>query len=143
MKQQPEITSASAVEPYSFSKDKLPKALSYPLKRSLLDAALRSAVVYQSVYSVRYLGHPNGSTILNAMFSPEQYGDFGSGKVLITIWAVQAHERQATELMLIDDGLPTLCAWLAKAQAEGNAWRGFGHSLTLEIVDGKLRHIEQ
>ena len=48
-----------------------------------------------------------------------------------------------TELMLIDDGLPTLCVWLAKAQSAGNAWRGFGHSLTLEIVDGTLRHIEQ
>jgi hypothetical protein len=36
-------------EEYSFAKDKLPKALSYPLKRSLLDAALRSHSVYGSV----------------------------------------------------------------------------------------------
>lgn len=43
------ITTISAVVRMAFSKAKLPKGLSYPLKRSLLDAALRSADVYDMV----------------------------------------------------------------------------------------------
>jgi len=34
---------------YGFSKDKLPKAFSYPLKRSLLDAGLNGATAMDAV----------------------------------------------------------------------------------------------
>jgi hypothetical protein len=54
----PEPPETGDTEKYSFSKDELPKTLSYPLKRSLLDSALQSAAVYDAVYSVRYLGRP-------------------------------------------------------------------------------------
>ena len=40
---------------YSFSKEPLPKELSFPLKRSILDAALENASVREQVYSVRYI----------------------------------------------------------------------------------------
>jgi hypothetical protein len=57
---------------YSFSKDKLPRAYGYPLKRSLLDAALDGASVRAAVYSVRYLfGQGKGPSTLDAFFSPE------------------------------------------------------------------------
>jgi hypothetical protein len=77
--------------------DELLKTLNYPLKRSLLDAALRSRSVYRTVYSVRYLGRRNGNTVPDAFFDREQDGNFGSGKVLITVWAVEANERKADE----------------------------------------------
>lgn len=60
-------------ELYSFSKDKLPRGLSYPLKRSLLDNALGAASVCEVVCSVRYLGEQNGNTVLNAHFSPDRW----------------------------------------------------------------------
>ncbi len=40
MKGNKESTQDTAFAPYHFEKDKLPKILSYPVKRSLLDVAL-------------------------------------------------------------------------------------------------------
>jgi hypothetical protein len=139
MKRLAEIAPESIHEPYWFSKDKLPRTLSYPLKRSLLDAALRSASVFETVYSMRYLRGRNDCAVLEATFHPEQSRDFGAGKVLITVWAVEGHERQAAEQLLLAEGLPALCRWLTKMRAEGNVWRGARHGLTLKISGGKLR----
>jgi len=138
-----EISLKRQVEQYAFSRNKLPKALSYPLKRSLLDAALRSACVYEMVWFVRYLGRQNGTTVLDAHFSPEQYSYAASGKVLINVWAVPANERKACEELLLKEGLALLCRWLVKAQAEANAWRGFGHSVAFQRIGEELRYIEQ
>jgi len=143
MKTDPEITPVAQVESYAFSKAKLPKELSYPLKRSLLDAALRSASVYGTVWFVRYSRRQNGKTVLDAHFGPELYDYAASGKVMITVWAVPASERRKTEELLISQGLPSLCRWLARSQSEGNVWRGSRHSLRFELVGEILRCIEE
>ena len=143
MSTEPEITPNMRVEQYEFSKAKLPKKLSYPLKRSLLDTALRSASVYETVWFVRYLGRQNGNTVLAAYFSPEQYGYAASGKVMITVWAVPPKKRHATEELLLNQALPSLCRWLARSQLEGNVWRGSNHSLTFERCGETLRCTEQ
>jgi hypothetical protein len=143
MNAEPETTSEPQVEPYTFSKDKLPKELSYPLKRSLLDAALRAASVYETVWFVRYFKRRNGNTVLDAYFSPEQGGYATSGKVVVTVWSVPAKERKETENLVLNQGLPSLCRWLAQSRSEGNVWRGSGHSLTFECADGTLRCAEQ
>ena len=144
MNTEPETTPEPArVEPYTFSKDKLPKELSYPLKRSLLDGALRNASVYETVWFVRYLKRHTGNTALDAYFSPEQHGYASSGKVVITVWSVPAKERKATEYLLLNQGLPSLCRWLVQTRSEGNVWRGSGHSLTFECAGGTLRCTEQ
>ena len=93
MNTEPKITPEPKVEAYTFSKDKLPRELSYPLKRSLLDDALRVASVYEIVWFVRYVGRPNGNTVLDAYFEPEQTGYASAGKVMITVWAVPASLR--------------------------------------------------
>ena len=141
---QAEPFSQPIVEPYSFTKDKLPKTLSYPLKRSHLDAALRSASVYAGVYAVCYvLGRRNDSLILDAFYSPEQDTSFGAGRVLVRIWSVPRDQRYRTEQIFVGEGLPTLCGWLLKAQTEGNVWRGRAHHLTLSIRNGKLCLVEE
>jgi hypothetical protein len=142
MKRQAESTSDATVEPYHFSKDKLPKALSYPLKRYLLDAALHSASVYGAVYAVLYSGDREANVILRAQFSPEQYGSIDPGRCLIVLFAVPCGQRKATERVLIVDGLPTLCAWLQKTQTEGNVYRGSSHELVLTLDDSVLRTYE-
>jgi len=134
MNTEPEITPETQAESYSFSKAKLPKELNYPLKRSLLDAALRSASVYQTVWFVRYLGRRNGNTVLNAHIGPEQYSDAAAGRVMLTVWAVPAKDRRVTEDLLLNQGLPLLCKWLERVESEGNAWRGFVHSLIFERI---------
>jgi hypothetical protein len=128
---------------YGFSKDKLPKAFSYPLKRSLLDAALGEASVRDAVYSVRYVfGRGTGPTTLDAMFVPESSPhahDSVRGRSLITVWAVPNEERKACEDLLVADGLPKLCHWLSKSLNAGNVWRGTAHDLALVARDGVLK----
>ena len=145
MNRQPEIPEEKHIdEPYSFSKDKIGRELGYPLKRSLLDSSLQSALVYTAVYSVRYLGHRNSNVVLDASFIPEWRGHpTVRGRCLITVWAVPSQQRHAAEELLVTEGLPILCRWLAKTKNEGNVWRGTEHMLTFEILDGTLRHSDQ
>jgi hypothetical protein len=132
-------------EPYWFSKDKIGSKLSYPLKRSLLDSALHSASVYSAVYSVRYLARRHHDTVLYADFSPEWQKAHPAvpGRSSITVLAVQSEQRHAAEQLIVAEGLPILCRWLAKTQTEGNVWRGHEHMLRLEIQEGKLCHSTQ
>jgi hypothetical protein len=126
-------------KPYSFSKDKIDRRLGYPLKRSLLDSALNEASVYTTVYWVRYLARQHSNVVLDASFVPEGQGHpTVSGRCLITVWAVSSEQRHAAEQLLVADGLPILCRWLAKTRSEGNAWRGLEHMLTFRMQDGKL-----
>jgi hypothetical protein len=143
MNTEPEIAPEPKVEPYTFSKDKLPRELSYPLKRSLLDDALRAASVYETVWFVRYTKRHKGNNVLDAYFSPEQGGYAASGKVAITVWSVPAKERKETENLVLNQGLPSLCRWLAASRSKGNVWRGSGHSLTFESAGGTLRCAEE
>lgn len=140
MKDLPEETSETGVtEPYSFSKDRLPKTLSYPLKRSHLDSALQSAGVYDTVYSVRYVGRPYLNMVLHASFTPDRQGHpTVRGKSLITVRAIRSERRHVAEQLLVVEGLPILCRWLTKSRNEGNVWRSTEHTLTFEIKDGKL-----
>jgi len=126
---------------YGFSKDKLPKAFGYPLKRSLLDAALSEASVMEAVYSVRYLfGQGKGPTTLDAWFVPEQSYAHASvvGRSLITVWAVPSDRRKSCEDLLVAEGLPILCKWLAQTLHAENVWRSTTHDLSLVVQNGKL-----
>jgi len=145
MNREPKIPAEKRIdESYSFSKDKVGRELGYPLKRSLLDSALHSASVYTAVYSVRYLGHRNSNVVLDAHFVPERSGHpTVRGRCLITVWAVLSHQRHAAEQLLVTEGFPILCGWLAKTQKEGNVWRGTEHMLTFEIQNGNMRHSDQ
>jgi hypothetical protein len=131
-------------EEYAFARGGLPKSLSHPLKRSLLDAALHSSSVYEAVWYVLYAGRRFGNTVLDAHFYPENRTlNAASGKIQVTVWAVPAQERKVTEDLLMSEGLPILCAWIAKAQSKGNAWRGFGHRLSIERAGESLRCSEE
>src|SRR4051794_16177491 len=105
MKMSAPLPQESNVEHYWFSKDKAPKLLSYPLKRSLLDEALHNNRVYDALYSVRYLGHPNRETVLDASFSPiggvDQHPRVG-GRSLLTLWAVPRERRHEIETVIVE-----------------------------------------
>lgn len=130
---------------YGFSKDKLPHGLSYPLKRSLLDGALRDRCVYGAVYSVRYLGS-RSSVVLDAQFVP-----IGSrhahqsvvGRSLITLWAVPSTKRHHLEEQILISALPRLCDWLAQSQRKDfSSWRGLLHSIAFQLSHGELVRTE-
>lgn len=129
----------NTVEPYSFSKDKLSNRLSYPLKRSLLDTALRAHGVYETVYSVRYLGHPNRGIVLWVDFSPIGRGHpKNAGRSMLTLYAVPAEQRHAVETLIVSHALPTLCLWLGKTQTEAEGWRVLPHEIRFELRDDSL-----
>jgi hypothetical protein len=144
MKENTESISA-AVAPYHFKKDTLPKMLSYPVKRSLLDAALRSTGVYGTLYAVSYVGPSQQKNLLiDAFFTAEQHTQpLSAGRVLLRVWAVPSAKRRQTETMLVASGLPMLCRWLQKTQTEANVWRGREHRLVLEVVAENLRVVEE
>ena len=82
--------------------------------------------------------------MLEARFSPEnKMLNAASGKVQLTVWAVPSAERKATEDLLTREGLPVLCRWIAKAQSEANAWRGFVHTFAIETAGSGLRFREE
>jgi hypothetical protein len=61
---------------------------------------------------------------------------------MLTVWAVPRNERKITEDLLVRDGLPLLCQWLARAKLEGNSWRGFVHIIDFERTGTTLRVVE-
>ncbi len=127
---------------YSFDKSKLPYGMSYPLKRSLLDAAFEKFQIVQ-VYVVYYWTQRHGNIVMRADYLGEaNKGWFAAGKSNVTLYAVPSNDRRMTEHVLIEQGLPALCTWLQKAEAAENVWRGTNHSFVIECAQGKLFYFE-
>lgn len=68
---------------------------------------------------------------------------WASGRVQITVHAVPATQRKSTEDMLLGEGLPMLCRWLAKAESEGDAWRSLVHFFAIERAEDGLKFSEK
>ena len=87
---------------YSFSKSKIPRSFSYPLKRSLLDAGLvRSSIsrIFHVFYNMRH----GGNIVMRADFMGEGHGfpPFSAGKSSLTVYAVPSQEKHAIETLLL------------------------------------------
>ena len=100
--------------------------------------------MYQTVWYVLYSRFRFQRVVLRAHFTPESnIQDWASGKIKITVHAVPARERKGVEDMLLSEGLPVLCRWLAKAELEGDAWRSLVHLFTIEKTDEGLKFSEE
>jgi hypothetical protein len=123
---------------YSFSKAKIPRGSSYPLRRSLLDAALVSSSVTE-VFHVFYFMRHSGNIVMRADFLGEGYGFTLGGRISVTLYSVPSREKHQIEALLKTEGLPRVCAWLQRVQQAGNAWRAKNHSIVLEFVSNALK----
>ena len=123
---------------YSFSKAKIPRGSSYPLKRSLLDAGLVSSSITQ-VFHVFYFMRHSGNIVMRADFLGEGHGLTSGGKVSITLYSVPSREKHQIEALLKTEGLPRVCAWVQQVQQAGNAWRTKNHSMVVEFAAGTLK----
>jgi hypothetical protein len=132
---------AGALE-YLFGKDKLPKGWSYPLKRSVLDVALRAAGI-TSLFSVRYSygGGKQRCRPLRVQFDGDEPRRFGTGTVSITVYAVPSAERRSTMTQL-ESSLVSVCDWIRRAETAPPTWRMTRHELTVELGDGQARVVE-
>ncbi len=124
---------------YLYSKASLPAGWSYPLKRTVLDAALKAAGV-TGVFSVRYSYGDGGQQHrpLRVQFDGE---DVAEGKVSITIYAVPSDERRSTMTQL-EAMLATVCDWIRNAEVATPTWRMARHSLEVELRNGQARVLE-
>jgi hypothetical protein len=112
---------------YSFDKAKLPKSLSFPLKRSVLDAALLEATV-SGIHCVYYWLRQRGHILIRADYCGEgRRGWAAAGRASITVYAVPAVERQVTEACLVSEVLPRMVRWLKELESSGNIYRGVDH----------------
>ena len=123
---------------YSFDKSKLPKGLSYPLKRSVLDETMERVGI-SKIHVVYYWLRQSGDVVMRADYCGDATkGRFAAGQSSVTLYAVPSEQRKETEGLLLTSGLPSLCSWLKAAENAGSAWRGKDHHLAIECVDGKL-----
>jgi len=138
-------TDATAVGlQYSFSKLKIPRGWSYPLKRSLLDAWLVNPSINR-IFHVFFNMRHTGNIVMRADFMGEGHGfpPSSAGKSSLTVYAVPSQEKHDNETLLAREGLPRVCAWLQCVEQAGNAWRAKNHSIVLEFVAGALKVSEE
>lgn len=127
---------------YSFSKHKLPKGASYPLKRSALDAALAQANVKDLVF-VDYLRNQRRDEVMRADYhGNHRRGSFASGKTAVTVYSVPSEQRAAVESCLLNEGVKAIVEWLEKTESAGNTWRSTDHRLVLEFSLQSLKKTE-
>jgi len=134
---------------YSFSKDKLPKAASFPLKRSLLDKALEEAeisIIYAVSYNRGSLPHEWKKSSKSEIFLSAWYIGLGrtlptAGKASITLDSVPLAERKKIEEDILTLCLPKLVEWLKKLQdAEtGSTFAASNRWFWCEYVGEELR----
>ena len=113
---------------YAFDKQKLPRGLSFPLNRSVLDAAMIRAQIAR-VHCVYYWLRQSGDIVLRADYCGETNQARAAGQASITLYAVPSGERRETESAIIHQALPQLCTWLQTAEQAGNVWRGNDHTI--------------
>src|ERR1700694_2692545 len=123
---------------YSFTKAKLPRGTSYPLKRSRLDAALGQAGL-KNVLRVTYLRQQRRNEVMRADYHGEH---LRGGYTSLTVYSVPGDERAATEFALLKEGIPAIIQWLLKAETERNTWRAVNHELVLKFDLRSLVQIE-
>jgi hypothetical protein len=122
---------------YAFDKHKLPRGFSFPLNRSVLDAALTQARIAH-VYCVYYWLRQSGDIVLRADYCGETNRAWAAGQASITLYAVPSLERRETEAVLIHQALPQLCTWLQTAEQAKNVWRGNNHAIVFHFEHGSL-----
>ena len=123
---------------YGFEKDRLPRGMSFPLKRSVLDAALSEGGVARILF-VHYRLHRGADRILRAEFLSEEHRGFaGAGMSSITVHAVPSEERLAAGAALESYALPLLVRWLCELEGADNVRRGMNQEFIAIWRDGKI-----
>jgi hypothetical protein len=124
---------------YSFSKDKLPRGYSYPLKRGLLDERLDEAELIKIAGVYYCFNLKSDNLVLRGDYFGEAHkGWAGAGLSSIWLWAVRSEERKVIETVLVNEALPALIVWLRKAEQEGNVWRATSRHIDFRFRDTQL-----
>lgn len=124
---------------YHFDKAKLPRGMSFPLKRNVLDAVLTEVGVSR-VHCVYYWLRQSGANVLQADYCGEGRRDAAAaGLASITVYAVPSDERQAVERAVVSEMLPRMANWLRELEQAGNTRRGVNQSFLAAWQEGMCR----
>jgi hypothetical protein len=128
---------------YAGSKESLPSGESYPIKRSLLHAALAEA----NTSRVRQMDYMRDRTASGDVLVARYVGVASSnwqqsmrGQVSIRVYAIPSSNRKVIEDELVATALPMLAEWLAKVEHAESVWRGSDHELVFTLRGGKISH---
>jgi hypothetical protein len=128
---------------YAGSKESLPSGESYPIKLSLLHAAVAEADTSR-VRQMDYMrDRTGGGDVLVARYvgvASSNWQEWMRGLVSIRVYAVPSGDRKAIEAELVATALPMLSDWLVKVEQAESVWRGSDHELVFTFRDGKLMH---
>jgi hypothetical protein len=127
---------------YDFHKSKIPKGLSYPVKRSFLDKILEDSGIDRIKWVSFNLGNQKTNIIVWANFIGEAHKTGSAGNVGLYVYAVPSNERNQIEKLLIEQGFPKFIEWLKKIEIFGEAWRSKTRLFEIEFKDGELSFSE-
>jgi hypothetical protein len=140
------MSSDRGVLDYSFSKDRLSKGWSYPVKRSKLDEALTEAGV-SSVCSVGYtrddrpLSDPHRPP-LEVQYHGEEVPYAIAGLCVISVKSVPSESRHAIATAL-EERLADIARWIAGIPERDPTWRAESHSLAAIVSEGNSLQLEE
>jgi hypothetical protein len=101
--------------------------MSWPVKRSALDAALVEGEVGHLIGLVYYLlGNYRVSQphyVMNLDYRGERSGSFYAGKVTLSVYAVPSPGRKEAEREMLESILPPACRWIAAIPERPETWR--------------------
>lgn len=126
---------------YGFSKDKIPKHLCYPIKRSLLDSILKESET-ERIQWVTYAIRAGGNVVIRANFIREAHKLPTIGRIGLTIYAVPIEEKNETERLLVENGLPRLVEWLKKVETLGEGWRSKTRLFEIHFINNEISFAE-
>jgi hypothetical protein len=128
---------------YPHSKPKPPRGWSYPLNRTMLDAAL-AGLGEATVVKIDFLPVRRSNVVLGARYFG-QYSRFrfAAERVWLYVHAVPSEERKETEAALLEHGLGLLRGWVDDVERTSPTWRGTNHSFALTYADGALQASSQ
>lgn len=126
---------------YGFSKDKVPKGLSYPLKRSVLDSSFEEYEISQ-IFFVYYFLRTGGNNVMRADYEGEGKKNFAAGKTTVTVYAVPSEKRKITENLLVQQGLPALLNWIKNIETSNEGFRIKDRHFVMECKNNEL-HFRQ
>jgi hypothetical protein len=124
--------------PYAFDKEDLPKGLSFPMKRSVLDSLWDARGILDELHHV-YFSRPQrvGLVVRAAYCGEDRRGWFAAGKSGLWVFAVPSAERKQIEKALIEEGILMVNRWLEKLKTAGNVIRANDQVLELAQRNGR------
>lgn len=141
------MDNSETTDAYSFSKQAAPKGWSHPLKRSLLDAALKEAGLYGPVAAVSFqrAGGRDVYGVDTPLVVVHWWGTAQAsytGMFSLSVSAVAAPERQSVAAAL-ETVLPMVFGWMARTLASPPSWRDANHHARVVLADGQARFEER